>query len=163
MSFRIRLVSMVAISISVFTITSANATDSGATATSKAIVETVLAQLGVQADESVIELVSDSVPESALNPSLVAQVNEAISNGIDPAETIIANTDSNNDGLPDASGADLSSNKTTNGVQSGSNVIGSDDEDTSENTSDDSGNDSEDTGDETDDYDYDHSQDEDDD
>jgi hypothetical protein len=163
MSFRIRLVSIVAIAISVFAITGAQAAVSGATATSKAIVETVLAQLGVQADESVIELVSDSVPESALNPSLVAQVSEAISNGIDPAETIIANTDSNNDGLPDASGADLSSNKTTNGVQSGSNVIGSDDEDTSENTSDDSGNDSEDTGDETDDNDYDHSQDEDDD
>ena len=163
MSFRIRLVSMVAISISVFAITAAQAADSGATASSKAIVETVLAQLGVQADESVIELVSDSVPESALNPSLVAQVREAISSGIDPSEMIIANTDSNNDGSPDASGESQSSNKTTNGVQSGSNVIGSGDEDTSENTSDDSGTNNEDTGDETDDNDYDHSQDEDDD
>ena len=163
MSFRIRLVSLVSIAISVFTMTAAQATDSGPTATSRAIVETVLAQLGVLADESVIELVSESVPESSLNPALVALVSEAISSGIDPTEMIIANTDSNNDGLPDASGADLSSNKTTNGVQSGSNVIGSDDEDTSESTSDGTGADNEDANDDNEDEEYDHSQDEDDD
>lgn len=165
MKSRIRLVSIVAIAISVFTITTAQAAVNGATATSRVIVETVLAEFGVQTDESIIELVSSSVPESALNSSLVAQVSAAINSGIDPAALIIATTDSNGDGMPDLAATNQSSNKVTDGVQSGTNVAGSEDEGTSESPTNSTGDDNDDADGEDDeeDDDYDHSQDDDDD
>ena len=165
MKSRIRLVSIVAIAISVFTITTAQAAVNGATATSRVIVETVLAEFGVQTDESIIELVSSSVPESALNSSLVAQVSAAINSGIDPAALIIATTESNGDGMPDLAATNQSSNKATNGVQSGTNVVGSGGEDASENPTNSTGNHNDDADgkDDEEDDDYDHSQDDDDD
>ena len=74
-------------------------------AVKRAIVKTVLTNLGVAPTDALIgELVRD-IPLDVLSPSLVAQVGNSLDKSSDPTLVITQTVDSNGDGIPDPDAA----------------------------------------------------------
>ena len=79
------------------------------TAVKRAIVITVLNNLGVRPTEELIDALVNEIPMDALDSGLVRQVGEALDSNGDASQIIGELVDSDGDGVPDEDGATDSS------------------------------------------------------
>lgn len=93
----------------------------------RAIILTVLNNLGVQPTDSLMNVLVNDIPIDVLNSSLVARVGRSLDKSEDPSLLIGQTVDSSGDGIPDedaatnASDDDDDDDNTSSGSNSGSN------------------------------------------
>jgi hypothetical protein len=75
------------------------------TAVKRAIVITVLNNLGVRPTAELIDALVNEIPMDALDSGLVRQVGNALDNNVDASQIIGQRVDSDGDGVPDEDGA----------------------------------------------------------
>lgn len=75
------------------------------TAVKRAIVLTVLTNLGVQPTDALIDDLVQGIPLDALDSSLVAQVGRSLDKSLDPTQLIGLTIDGDGDGIPDENAA----------------------------------------------------------
>lgn len=92
----------------------------------RAIIMTVLNNLGVQPTDSLMNVLVDDIPIDVLDSSLVARVGRSLDKSEDPSLLIGQTVDSSGDGIPDEDAAtnasdDDDDDNTSSGSNSGSN------------------------------------------